>query len=384
MGGERKPPQSAEELLERYAAGERNFYAASLAGVDLSGRDLRNARFEAANLEGANLRGANLYGANLMRARLRRADLVRSDASLANFEEAQLFGSDFSSANLEGATFRGANATAAVLRGSRLVNAVFEDASLKEVDLKSATLERANLRGASCDNANFFKTSVRGIRLAYTTLVGVDLSCFCGALPYVEFGGPCYVDHAAVALSIKEPSIKEFLQRAGMPEVFVEYMVSCALSVQTDAFELLRSTYLIYGQPDEPFARKLYEALHRNGVVTFFFPEHSVPGKRLHRAMHEGIAGHDRMVLICSKDSLDREGVLYELDQTLARETREKKSEYLLPLLLDDYVFGGWRPPNLMHLHAVRERIAADFRGGDQDDDKFNAGLLKLIAALRR
>jgi hypothetical protein len=46
----------------------------------------------------------------------------------------------------------------------------------------------------------------------------------------------------------------------------------------------LRSTFISYGNPDEACARKLYEALHGNGVTTFFFfREHAVPGEKLHR-----------------------------------------------------------------------------------------------------
>jgi 2-iminobutanoate/2-iminopropanoate deaminase len=50
----------AEELLKRYAVGERNFHEADLCWAILSG----------ANLSGANLSGANLSGADLSDANL--------------------------------------------------------------------------------------------------------------------------------------------------------------------------------------------------------------------------------------------------------------------------------------------------------------------------
>jgi uncharacterized protein YjbI with pentapeptide repeats len=55
----------AEELLKRYAKGERDFFKANLREANLGG----------ANLSGANLSGADLREANLREANLRGADL---------------------------------------------------------------------------------------------------------------------------------------------------------------------------------------------------------------------------------------------------------------------------------------------------------------------
>ena len=49
------PPTSAEELLERYARGERYFQHAVLGGADLRGADLRGVNLEDADLEDADL-----------------------------------------------------------------------------------------------------------------------------------------------------------------------------------------------------------------------------------------------------------------------------------------------------------------------------------------
>jgi serine/threonine protein kinase len=59
------PPRSAQELLARYARGERDF----------SGAELADARLDGAVLIGANLRGANLQGASFHRADFGDADL---------------------------------------------------------------------------------------------------------------------------------------------------------------------------------------------------------------------------------------------------------------------------------------------------------------------
>jgi len=161
-------------------------------------------------------------------------------------------------------------------------------------------------------------------------------------------------------------------------------MVDCARSLNQDVFRLLRSTFIAYGQPDEPFARKLYEALHRNGVVTFFFPEHAVPGERLHRVMRKGVNEYDRVILVCSRNSLEREGVLFEIEEALTRESKIKDEPLLIPIRLDPYVLDEWKPEQADLAEAVRSRVVADFEGADTDPAKFQSALLKLIGALKK
>lgn len=50
----------ADEFLNRYADGERNFVGINLCGVVLEGRDLRGANLSEANLSGADLRGVTM------------------------------------------------------------------------------------------------------------------------------------------------------------------------------------------------------------------------------------------------------------------------------------------------------------------------------------
>jgi hypothetical protein len=100
--------------------------------------------------------------------------------------------------------------------------------------------------------------------------------------------------------------------------------------------------------------------------------------------MRKGVNEHDRMILICSRSSLDRKGVLNELEEIITREARGGGASYLIPIRLDDYVFTGWQPKNADVAQAVRDRVVADFEGADKDEPKFQAGLQKLIRALRK
>jgi uncharacterized protein YjbI with pentapeptide repeats len=414
-----EPPESAEELLRRYATGARDFagadlrgadlrgadlhgadlrgadlHGADLSGADLSGADLSGADLPKANLtdanlsgarlsgaslteahlRGANLSGARLSGAVLTEAHLRGASLIGTDLSSTDLRRADLIGGNLSGANLSGAHLNGASLRGADLNGANISNANLHGADMSEVDLSQANLSRANFRGAN----------LGGARLAQTILLGIELSPFCDTNPPVVHHDASSVDFRSILMSVGSPNLKDFLQRTGMPEVFIEYDVSCALSLETKVFAMLQSTFISYGSPDEPFARKLYEALHRNGVTTFFFAEHAVPGDKLHRMMRKGVNEHDRVILVCSKTSLDRKGVLNEIEETLARESRDGGAAYLIPIRLDGYVFSGWAPPNADTAQSVRDRVVADFEGADTDRAKFDTGVRKLIAALKK
>jgi uncharacterized protein YjbI with pentapeptide repeats len=361
---QRDPPSNAQELLSRYAAGDRSFRFAGLHGEDL---------------RKANLSKASLCEADFGEAELREADLHEANLNAASFFQADLTGADLRDAELCCVNFYDAYLTAANLAGADL-----EGADLSYASLEGASLAGAILSGANFTGANLKAVDFGGARLDRTVLSDVDLAALCDANPPVHHDGPSVVDHRSILRSLRAPRLKDFLARAGMPEVFVEYMVDCALSLKLDIFNMLQSTFISYGAPDEAFAKKLYQELHRNGVTTFFFAEHAEPGEKLHRMMRKGVNEYDRVLLICSKNSLDRKGVLNELEEILAREARDGGASYLIPIRLDSYVFTGWKPPNADIAQAVRDRVVADFEGADKDDAKFQAGLQKLIRALKK
>jgi hypothetical protein len=100
--------------------------------------------------------------------------------------------------------------------------------------------------------------------------------------------------------------------------------------------------------------------------------------------MREGVNQYDRIILICSKASLNRPGVLNELTETLQREAREGGKDYLIPIRLDDYVFTDWAPVDPQLMQAVRDRVVADFTGTLDNKLKYKTALSKLIAALEK
>jgi uncharacterized protein YjbI with pentapeptide repeats len=122
---------TAEELLQRYATGERDFSRqalktkAKLSCAVLQGINLSNVSLNRVDLRGTNLEGAILRG--------------------TNFAFGDLTGANLTNTDLEGAIFQEAV----------LVDTVFENSNLKDAFLGLACILRANFRGAIFDNTDF-------------------------------------------------------------------------------------------------------------------------------------------------------------------------------------------------------------------------------------
>ncbi|WP_341730735.1 pentapeptide repeat-containing protein [Microcoleus sp. EPA2] len=197
---------TVEELLTKYATGERNFAGinlteANLSGVNLSGANLKGANLSVANLSGANLSKTNLTGAKLNIARLSgahlgganltdadlnvaylvRVDLKRATLTGAKLIRAELIRAELSGANLSGANLSGATLTEATLRGANLSQANLRGANLSGTSLTGANLEQANLQGADLSRADLSGADLRGTELRQANLTqailsGADLS----------------------------------------------------------------------------------------------------------------------------------------------------------------------------------------------------------------
>ena len=106
-------------------------------------------------------------------------------------------------------------------------------------------------------------------------------------------------------------------------------------------------------------------------------------GERIGDEVYRGIQGHDRIILVCSKRSLDRPGVVNEIQETFDSEARNGGATYLLPITLDDYLFAGWPATQPILAERVARRVVGDFRGSLKSTSKFNAAVGKVIDALK-
>jgi uncharacterized protein YjbI with pentapeptide repeats len=179
------------ELLRRYAAGERNFSGVDLSGADLSGAYLHNTNFTKANLYQANLTKANitsatLVGTNLEKATLIGAQLTKSDLNKANLEEADLTGaklvnsdltqSNLCQAQLNKANIRYATLNCAFLHAASLDSAILYGANMCGAILVAANLSQAKINNACLKGANLIKATLSEADLRYASLIRSNLA----------------------------------------------------------------------------------------------------------------------------------------------------------------------------------------------------------------
>lgn len=81
---------TAEELLQRYAAGERDFSAIDLVGVSLARTNLNSINLTNANLIDVDLTEAKLVGADLTNARLTNVILTGTTLAGVNLTNVDL------------------------------------------------------------------------------------------------------------------------------------------------------------------------------------------------------------------------------------------------------------------------------------------------------
>ena len=152
---------TAEELLKRYAEGERDFFGVELTDADLSratGWDIDNPKgqvitgtvfteaiFSRTDFSGNDMRACAMSGATLIQCKFIRADLsgcnfTDSDLSGANFLGAKLRGVDFTRTNLRGANMTGVDLTEANMCGADDQGALYESALFCDTVLPDGTL----------------------------------------------------------------------------------------------------------------------------------------------------------------------------------------------------------------------------------------------------
>jgi uncharacterized protein YjbI with pentapeptide repeats len=157
-----------QELLRRYAAGERDFERVIIYGTSedklvnaiLSGINLRFAKFDISDLTGCNLSGADLTESELGGVCMDDANLSRANLTGANLYRTHLHCADLSYANLSGVEtycgMIGANLTGAILRNANLEKSVMRNTNLTSADLTNAIL--GSIEGVSWSGVRFDNT----------------------------------------------------------------------------------------------------------------------------------------------------------------------------------------------------------------------------------
>ncbi len=118
--------------------------------------------------------------------------------------------------------------------------------------------------------------------------------------------------------------------------------------------------FISYGQCDYGFARELVAQLRSRGVECWFYDTDAKPGNPTWPTIHEARRLADKMLVVCSKEGLERDGLIAELESQI-----DSDKNKILPISLDE----EWRRgtckrggrnllPSLLDVNYI------DFRGG--------------------
>ena len=138
---------------------------------------------------------------------------------------------------------------------------------------------------------------------------------------------------------------------------------------------------------DKPFAVRLHDALQGKGIRCWLDEKQLLPGHDISRELERGVYLWDKFLLCASKNSLTSAWVEEEIATTLEKERklrkeRGKKVFTLIPLNLDDYMFGEqWDLGT--HAREIRSRVAANFQGWETNKQNFDIQVDRVIKALR-
>ncbi len=127
------------------------------------------------------------------------------------------------------------------------------------------------------------------------------------------------------------------------------------------------SCFISYGEPDTKFARRLYRDLKAQGVECWMYDEDGLPGDMTWPSIDSARRFADKILIICSHKSLQREGVKRELESQIA-----ENGDKLIPISLDD----KWVKENFRICRglgdmssSLKERNYADFVNRNNYDE---------------
>ena len=311
--------------------------------------------FSRADLSGVNLSLANLHGADFYEAYLCNANLYRADLCGAELCGADLTWGILYFANLSNADARGAN---------------LSGADLGETALCGADLSYANLSGTNLSGANLYQTNLSNTLFAETVLSNLDLKSV-GGLECVEHRGPSPIDIRTLRKSWPLPPV--FLRGCGLPDDLIEYLPS--LLNQPIQFH---TCFISHSAKDRLFCERIYNDLQGKGVRCWFFPEDATWGKPVWGEIDQSIRVYDKLVVVCSKNSLTSGPVLREIERALQKEDKTGK-DVLFPITIDSHIFKKWEHPRKADVLA---KVVGSFADWKKSPEAYGKSLKQLIRSL--
>jgi hypothetical protein len=139
----------------------------------------------------------------------------------------------------------------------------------------------------------------------------------------------------------------------------------------------LNSCFISYSHADQSFARRLYSDLQERGVRCWFDVDDMKVGEPILDSVSRAIRKHDKLLLCCSSASLTSSWVEDEVAMAFEIERNENR-RILIPLDLDG-ALADWTSGKAPR---IRERLAADFRGWESNEEIYDREFHRVVEAL--
>lgn len=138
------------------------------------------------------------------------------------------------------------------------------------------------------------------------------------------------------------------------------------------------SAFIGYGQPDVKFAMKLVMDLRAKNIDCWLYSLDHTAGERTWKEIVLRRRKAERMIVLCSANSLIRDGLLKELEEQI-----DEDPDKIIPISLDNL----WKEEGFLVMRAghdlkpfLKERNYADFK----NESIYVESLNKLLTALQR
>lgn len=139
------------------------------------------------------------------------------------------------------------------------------------------------------------------------------------------------------------------------------------------------SCFISHSAKDKHFCERLHADLQAKGVRVWYFPEDAKWGETVWGEIDRSINVYDKLVVVCSENSLRSGPVNREIERALKREDTERKG-ILFPIRIDDYIFDKWEHERKAD---VVRKVVGDFTGWDKDTAKYDKAFDKLLKGLQ-
>ena len=166
--------------------------------------------------------------------------------------------------------------------------------------------------------------------------------------------------------------LTSFFRGTGVPDEFLKALPHIVGEI------MYYNCFISYGQPDKDFAEGLVKDLEGKGISCWLYSMDSTPGERTQREIGQRRREAEKMIVICSADSLVRDGVLKEIEEQI-----DEDPDRIVPVSLDEL----WKHPGFRIMRSTRdlkplliERNYANFG----DPSSYEESLERLLNGLRR